>query len=49
MDIQFMLRTVTGRIVGKRKTMLRKAVQLHAHTLIYQDALPKLMGPGVKF
>jgi len=27
----------------------RKAVQEHAQMLIYRDARPKLMGPGVKF
>jgi len=28
---------------------LRNAVQEHAQTLMYQDARPKLIGPGVKF
>jgi hypothetical protein len=44
-----MLRTVTGRVVGKRKMTLRNAVQVHAQTLMYQEYLPKLMGPGVKW
>lgn len=40
---------MTGLVVGKRKMTLKNAVQVHAQTFIYHDALPKLIGPGVKW
>jgi hypothetical protein len=48
-EVQFMLPTVTGMTVGKRKIILTKAVQVHAQILMYREALPKYTGPGVKF
>jgi len=40
-EVQFMLPTVMGMTVGKRKIILTKAVQVHAQILMYREALPK--------